>query len=88
MNPFSYVKRIFKSDKPSGPVLLAITPPRTGERDTARRRESAAIHLTAGAVFAGDGRRRRRREAPGRCLDSQDVAGQIAAHYPQAASRG
>ena len=84
MNLFSYLKRIFKPTRPSAPVLLSITPPRTGERTllgVENLLQSIALPEPFSLEVVGD--------ADGvrllvRCLDSQDVAAQIAAHYPQA----
>ena len=66
------------------PVLLAITPPRTGERTmlgVENMLQSIAVPEPFSLELAGS--------ADGvtlmaRCLDDQVVRGQIAAHYPQA----
>ena len=66
------------------PVLLAVTPPRTGERTllgVENLLQSIAVPEPFSLEMAGD--------ADGvtlmaRCLDDQVVRGQIAAHYPQA----
>ena len=66
------------------PVLLAVTPPRTGERTllgVENLLQSIAIPEPFSLELAGD--------ADGvtlmaRCLDDQVVRGQIGAHYPQA----
>ena len=66
------------------PVLLAVTPPRTGERTllgVENLLQSIAVPEPFSLELAGD--------ADGvtlmaRCLDDQVVRGQIAAHYPQA----
>ena len=71
-----------KDGKP--PVLLAVTPPRTGERTllgVENMLGSIAVPKPFSLELAGD--------ADGvtllaRCLDSQVVRGQIAARYPQA----
>ena len=70
-------------DLPS-PVLLAVTPPRTGERTllgVENMLSSIAVPEPFSLELAGD--------AHGvtlmiRCLDGQVVRGQVAAHYPQA----
>ena len=67
-----------------GPVLLAVTPPRTGERTllgVENLLQSIAVPEPFSLEMAGD--------ADGvtllaRCLDDQVVRGQIAARYPQA----
>ena len=66
------------------PVLLAVTPPRTGERTmlgVENMLQSIAVPEPFSLEMAGD--------VDGvtlmaRCLDDQVVRGQIAAHYPQA----
>ena len=70
-----------------GPVLLAVTPPRTGERTllgVENLLQSIAVPEPFSLELAGD--------MDGvtlmtRCLDDQVVRGQIAAHYPQARIR-
>ena len=78
-------KRIFLGDRqPSAPVLLAVTPPRTGERTmlgVENLLQSIAVPEPFSLELAGT--------ADGvtllaRCLDREVVRGQIAAHYPQA----
>ena len=71
-----------RDEKP--PVLLAVTPPRTGERTllgVENMLQSIAVPEPFSLELAGN--------ADGvtlmaRCLDDQVVRGQIAAHYPQA----
>ena len=66
------------------PVLLAVTPPRTGERTllgVENLLQSIAVPEPFSLELAGD--------ADGvtllaRCRDGEVVRGQIAAHYPQA----
>ena len=81
----NFMKILFgegKDKKP--PVLLAVTPPRTGERTllgVENMLQSIAVPEPFSLELAGD--------ADGvtlmaRCLDEQVVRGQIAAHYPQA----
>ena len=77
LNPFA------KPD-PKPPVLLAVTPPRTGERTllgVENLLQSIAVPEPFSLELAGD--------ADGvtllaRCRDGEVVRGQIAAHYPQA----
>ncbi len=77
LNPFA------KTD-PRPPVLLAVTPPRTGERTllgVENLLQSIAVPEPFSLELAGD--------ADGvtllaRCRDGEVVRGQIAAHYPQA----
>ena len=77
LNPFSH-------PHPNHPVLLAVTPPRTGERTllgVENLLQSIAVPEPFSLELAGD--------ANGvtllaRCHDDQVVRGQIAAHYPQA----
>ena len=69
------------------PVLLAVTPPRTGERTllgVENMLGSIAVPETFSLEMAGD--------TDGvtlmaRCLDGQVVRGQISTHYPQARIR-
>ena len=69
---------------PKGPVLLAVTPPRAGERTllgVENFLQSIAVPEPFSLELAGD--------IDGvtlmaRCLDDQVVRGQISAHYPQA----
>ena len=78
-------KRIFLGNRqPSVPVLLAVTPPRTGERTmlgVENLLQSIAVPEPFSLELAGT--------ADGvtllaRCLDREVVRGQLAAHYPQA----
>ena len=80
LNP---IRRLFgHDDKP--PVLLAVTPPRTGERTmlgVENMLQSIAVPEPFSLELAGN--------ADGvtlmvRCLDDQVVRSQIASHYPQA----
>ncbi len=73
--------------EPSLPVLLAITPPRTGERTllgvenllgSIAVPEPFSLELASGGSGVG---------LMVRCLGSEAVRGQIAAHYPQARVR-
>jgi len=81
LNP---IKRFFEDDRNKTPVLLAVTPPRTGERTmlgVENMLQSIAVPEPFSLELAGD--------ADGvtlmaRCLQGQVVRGQIAAHYPQA----
>ena len=78
-------KRIFLGDRqPSAPVLLAVTPPRTGERTmlgVENLLQSIAVPEPFSLELAGtaDGV-----SLLARCLDREVVRGQLAAHYPQA----
>ncbi|MYD92490.1 MAG: type IV secretion system DNA-binding domain-containing protein [Chloroflexi bacterium] len=77
------IRRLFGSDDKE-PVLLAVTPPRTGERTllgVENLLQSIAVPEPFSLELAGD--------VDGvtlmaRCLDDRVVRGQIAAHYPQA----
>ena len=77
LNPFS-------RPAPGFPVLLEVTPPRSGERTllgVENLLASIAVPEPFSLELAGD--------ADGvtllaRCLDKQVVRGQVAAHYPQA----
>ena len=83
------VKRIIFGDARNRrpPALLAVTPPRTGERTllgVENLLHSIAVPEPFSLELAGD--------ANGvtlmaRCLDRQVVQGQLAAHYPQARIR-
>ena len=81
LNPVNWLPND-KERKP--PVLLAVTPPRTGERTmlgVENMLQSIAVPEPFSLELAGD--------ADGvtllaRCLDREVVQGQIAAHYPQA----
>ena len=78
------IERLLKNGEEKRPVLLAVTPPRTGERTmlgVENMLQSIAVPEPFSLELAGD--------ADGvtlmaRCLDDQVVRGQIAAHYPQA----
>ena len=78
------MKWLPKDKKQKAPTLLAVTPPGTGERTmlgVENLLQSIAVPEPFSLELAGD--------ADGvillaRCLDSQVVQGQIAAHYPQA----
>ena len=81
-------KRIFLGNRQSSvPVLLAVTPPRTGERTllgVENLLQSIAVPEPFSLELAGT--------ADGvtllaRCLDREVVRGQLAAHYPRPASR-
>ena len=84
-----YVKKTLFGDRPNmrPPVLLAVTPPRTGERTllgVENLLQSIAVPEPFSLELAGD--------ADGvdllaRCHDDQVVRQQIAAHYPQARIR-
>ena len=81
MNP---IRRLLNDKDEKPPVLLAVTPPRTGERTmlgVENMLQSIAVPEPFSLELAGD--------ADGvtllaRCLDREVVQGQIAAHYPQA----
>ena len=81
LNP---LKMLSNKSRPKQPVLLAVTPPRTGERTllgVENMLSSIAVPEPFSLELAGD--------AHGvtlmaRCLDGLVVRGQIAAHYPQA----
>ncbi len=81
-NPFRRFRRA-----PAGPLLLAVTPPRTGERTllgvenllgSIAVPEPFSLELAAGQSGVG---------LMVRCLRGETVRGQIAAHYPQARVR-
>ena len=80
LNPIEWLS----DEKKKEPVLLAVTPPRTGERTmlgVENMLQSIAVPEPFSLELAGD--------ADGatlmaRCLDREVVQGQIAAHYPQA----
>ena len=81
LNPIS---KLFRKDDAKRPALLAVTPPRTGERTLLGVENllgSIAVPEPFSLELAGD--------AGGvtlmaRCLEDQVVRGQIAARYPQA----
>ena len=67
-----------------GPVLLAVTPPRTGERTllgVENLLQSIAVPEPFSLELAGD---MDGVTLMARCLDAQVVRGQLSAHYPQA----
>ena len=78
------IGRLLNNEEEKKPVLLAVTPPRTGERTmlgVENMLQSVAVPEPFSLELAGN--------ADGvtllaRCLDDQVVRGQIAAHYPQA----
>ena len=80
-------KILFGDSKPDRPVLLAVTPPRTGERTllgVENMLQSIAVPEPFSLEMAGD--------VDGvtlmaRCLDEQVVRQQISTHYPQARIR-
>ncbi|MCY3603281.1 MAG: hypothetical protein OXH12_09405 [Chloroflexi bacterium] len=74
----------FTRPEPRPPVLLAITPPRTGERTllgVENLLASIAVPESFSLELAGDGDGV---TLMARCRDGEVVRGQIAAHYPQA----
>ena len=81
------IERLLGDDDKKEPVLLAVTPPRTGERTllgVENLLQSIAVPEPFSLELAGD--------VDGvtlmaRCLDDRVVRGQIAAHYPQARIR-
>ncbi len=81
LNP---IRRLLNDKDEKPPMLLAVTPPRTGERTmlgVENMLQSIAVPEPFSLELAGD--------ADGvtllaRCLDREVVQGQIAAHYPQA----
>ena len=77
LNPFS-------RSSPKAPVLLAVTPPRSGERTllgVENLLASIAVPEPFTLELAGD---EHGLTLMARCLDDQVVRGQIATHYPQA----
>ncbi|MYC06795.1 MAG: type IV secretion system DNA-binding domain-containing protein [Chloroflexi bacterium] len=78
------LSKILGKSQPRRPVLLAVTPPRTGERTmlgVENMLQSIAVPEPFSLELAGD--------IDGvtlmaRCLDDQVVRGQVSAHYPQA----
>ena len=78
---------LFGDERKKNPVLLAVTPPRTGERTllgVENLLQSIAVPEPFSLELAGD--------MDGvtlmvRCLDDQVVRGQLSAHYPQARIR-
>ena len=83
LNPIQLAVRIPTGAKKS-PVLLAVTPPRTGERNAAGGGEPPSVHCRPRALLPGGGRC----DSDGvtllaRCLDDEVVRGPDSpAHYP------
>ncbi len=74
----------FAKSNPKAPVLLAVTPPRTGERTllgVENLLQPIAVPEPFSLELAGDGDGV---TLLARCRDGEVVRGQIAAHYPQA----
>ena len=74
----------FTQPDPRAPILLAVTPPRTGERTllgVENLLASIAVPEPFALELAGDGAGV---TLMARCRDGEVVRGQIAAHYPQA----
>ena len=74
----------FRRSKPRAPVLLAVTPPRSGERTllaVENLLSSIAVPEPFALELAGD---EHGVTLMARCLHDQVVRGQIATHYPQA----
>ena len=81
MNPFKWITG---SRKKGAPILLSITPPRTGQRTmlgVENLLQSIAVPEPFSLELVGD---RDGVRLLVRCLDSQVVRRQIALHYPQA----
>ena len=77
-------KILFGDSEPKRPVLLDVTPPRTGERTllgVENMLGSIAVPEPFSLELAGD---MYGVTLMARCLDDQVVRGQLAAHYPQA----
>ncbi len=75
---------LFGNDEEKKPVLLAVTPPRTGERTllgVENLLQSIAVPEPFSLELAGD---MDGVTLMARCLDDRVVRGQISAHYPQA----
>ena len=75
---------LFGDDTEKKPVLLAVTPPRTGERTllgVENLLQSIAVPEPFSLELAGD---MDGVTLMARCLDDQVVRGQLSAHYPQA----
>ena len=71
-------------EEKKGPVLLAVTPPRTGERTllgVENLLQSIAVPEPFSLELAGD---MDGVTLMARCLDDKVVRGQLSAHYPQA----
>ncbi|MCY4617913.1 MAG: type IV secretion system DNA-binding domain-containing protein [Chloroflexi bacterium] len=84
LNPFTSFGRRAQA---SGPVLLAVTPPRTGERTLVgveNLLQSIAVPEPFSLELAGD---HEGVSLMARCLDGEVVRGQIGVHYPQARIR-
>ena len=80
LNPMS----ILGASQPQRPVLLAVTPPSTGERTmlgVENMLQSIAVPEPFSLELAGDADGVR---LLARCLDGEVVRGQMSAHYPQA----
>ena len=83
----NFAKFLVGDSRPDRPVLLEVTPPRTGERTmlgVENMLQSIAVPEPFSLELAGD--------VDGvtlmtRCLDEQVVRGQISTHYPQARIR-
>ena len=81
LNP---IKWLSDDSKKNTPVLLAVTPPRTGERTmlgVENMLQSIAVPEPFSLELAGD---MDGVTLMARCLDDQVVRGQVSAHYPQA----
>ena len=75
---------LFGNDDEKGPVLLAVTPPRAGERTllgVENLLQSIAVPEPFSLELAGD---MDGVTLMARCLDDRVVRGQLSAHYPQA----
>ena len=84
MNPLSPLKNLFRTNKPQRPVLLSITPPRTGERTmlgVENMLQSIAVPEPFSLELVGNNGGV---QLLVRCIDSQTVRGQVGVHYPQA----
>ena len=80
------LKDLIGNDDEKKPVLLAVTPPRTGERTllgVENLLQSIAVPEPFSLELAGD---MDGVTLMARCLDDKVVRSQIAAHYPQAVS--
>ncbi|MDE2987111.1 MAG: TraM recognition domain-containing protein [Chloroflexota bacterium] len=84
LNPLRWLRG---GTKPSGPVLLAVTPPRTGQRTllgVENLLQSIAVPEPFSLEIAGD---ENGVSLMARCLDGEVVRRQIGVHYPQARIR-
>ncbi len=84
MSLLSPVKNLFGSSKKSEPVLLSITPPRTGERTmlgVENMLRSIAVPEPFSLELVGNNSGV---QLLVRCIDSRTVRGQVGVHYPQA----